>query len=290
MREVDVLGYLRRLGLDATGRPTVEQLTVLHRAHTERVPYTSLDIHLGRATTVDPQESAERVVRTGRAGYCFHSNGAFAALLTALGYDVRWHVAAVQPLKLPAPPGRIGNHLGLTVHGLPSPAAPEGVWLVDVGLGDALHEPLPLVAGTYRQHPLELSLEPSGVAPGGWRLQHDPNGAFTGMDLWPESARPDDFAATHDELSTSPTSGFVRVLVVAVRTGETVTVLRGCLLRVVGPDRQVTETEVTDRAAWFATVVDRLRLPLDDVTAQERDALWERVRSGHEAWVAAGRP
>ena len=278
-------GYLQRLEVDVSGATSVEQLTLLHRAHVLRVPYTSLDIHLGRPTTVDPLESADRVVRTGRAGYCFHNNGAFAALLTALGYDVRWHVAAVQRLADPGPPGRVANHLGLTVHGLPSPEAPDGVWVVDVGLGDALLDPVPLVPGAHRQGPLDLTLRASEVAPDGWRLQHDPLGSFAGVDVWPEPGGPADFAESHRELSTSPTSGFVRVLVVVRPTPQTTENLKACTLRIVGPDRKVTETEVTRRTDWFDTVTDRLGLPLDDVSAAERDALWRRVHASHQAWL-----
>ena len=278
-------GYLRRLEVDVSGGASVEQLTALHRAHMLRVPYTSLDIHLGRPTTVDPLESADRVVRTGRAGYCFHNNGAFAALLTALGYDVRWHVAAVQRLADPQPPGRSANHLGLTVHGLPTEDAPDGIWIADVGLGDALLEPVPLAPGAHRQGPLDLTLQPSEVAPDGWRLQHDPRGSFAGVDFWPEPAGPADFAESHRELSTSPTSGFVRVLVVARLTERTTEGLKACTLRIVGPNHEVTETEVTGRTDWLDTVTDRLGLPLDDVSAPERDELWRRVRASHQAWL-----
>jgi N-hydroxyarylamine O-acetyltransferase len=286
---VDVAGYLARLGVDHDGPPSVEGLRLLHRAHAERVPYTSLDIHLGRRTSVDPLESADRVVRTGRAGYCFLSNGALAALLAALGYDVRWHVGAVQNRRLQAPPGRVVNHLALTVHGLPATAAPDGRWVADVGLGDALYEPLPLTNSRSAQPPFELSLAPSVVAPGGWRLEHDELGSFAAMDFWPEPAVPDDFAAAHEQLSTSPTSGFVQVLVAARRTATTSEVLRGCVLQTVGPDRVVTERDVTGRADWFDAVVDGFGVSLEDVTPEERDRLWDRVRSGHETWVAAGR-
>lgn len=282
-------GYLARLGVDHDGAPSVEGLARLHRAHTERVPYTSLDIHLGRRTSVDPLESADRVVRTGRAGYCFLSNGAFAALLAALGYDVRRHVGAVQSRRMAEPPGRVVNHLALTVHGLPAAAAPDGRWLADVGLGDALHEPLPLAIGRTVQPPFELSLSPSVVATGGWRLEHDELGSFAAMDFRPEPAEPADFAAAHDELSTSPSSGFVQVLVVARRTPTTSEILRGCVLQTVGPEGAVTERELTGRGDWFDAVVDGFGLSLDDVRPEERDRLWDRVRSGHETWVGAGR-
>ena len=88
-----------------------------------------------------------RVAVQHRGGYCFHLNGAFSELLRSLGYDVVRHVGGVH-----GPEGATGeemaNHLVLTVRNLPNDANPDGTWYVDVGLGDALHEPLPLRAST----------------------------------------------------------------------------------------------------------------------------------------------
>ena len=73
------------------------------------------------------------------------------------------------------------NHLVLTVHDLPSNDHPSGDWYVDVGLGDALYDPLPLRAGEYEQQPFRLALTET---PGGvwyWHLSHDPAGSFPGM-------------------------------------------------------------------------------------------------------------
>ena len=36
---------------------------------------------------------------------------------------------------------------------------PGGDWYVDVGLGDALHEPIPLRSSSVRQGPFELELQ-----------------------------------------------------------------------------------------------------------------------------------
>ena len=66
----------------------------------------------------------------------------------------------------------MGNHLVLTVDQLPTEANPSGVWYVDTGLGDALHEPLPLAAGRHEQPPFRLTLEQ--VDDGStWHLSHD---------------------------------------------------------------------------------------------------------------------
>jgi N-hydroxyarylamine O-acetyltransferase len=289
---LDVDGYLARLGLPDPGRPSVAALVALHRAHVERVPYENLEIQLGCPTTVDPYQSAERIVRRNRGGHCFHLNGAFAALLSALGYRVRWHVGGVQN-TVDQPAAASGNHLALTVHGLTAQECPDGVWFVDVGLGDALHEPVPLRPGVFRQGPFTYRLDRSSVVPFGWRFEHDPSGSFAGMDFAPESAGPEDFAANHLHLSTSPESPFVRILAVQRRDASGVDILRGrVLIRVEGSaDGGVVrrEEELTSAASWHAALADVFGLTLDDVPADRLRALWERVCQTHEAWAASRR-
>ncbi|HEX4817490.1 MAG TPA: arylamine N-acetyltransferase [Nonomuraea sp.] len=280
---MNTAGYLRRIGLphllDAPA--TADNLRALHEAHLERVPYEVLNIWLGRPTTVDPLESAERVIG-GRGGYCYHLNGAFSALLAALGYDVTRHVGGVQHRG--GEPGITANHLVLTVRGLPSADNPGGEWLADAGLGDALHEPLPLVEGTYRQGPFTYGLRPSEVAPGGWRFEHDPAGSFQGMDFGPERADMSAFEKMHNHLTTSPTSGFVRVAVVQRRDASGVDSLRGLVLSRIGAGAH---TVTLDTARdYYAALADVFDLPLDDVSAAEKDKLWHRLREAHEAHEA----
>ncbi|MFG2073860.1 arylamine N-acetyltransferase family protein [Nonomuraea maritima] len=284
---VNTAAYLARLGLPESPQapPSAESLRALHTAHVENVAYEVLEIWLGRATTVDPVESAARVC-LGRGGYCYHLNGAFSELLTALGYDVTRHVSGVQPHG--GEPEITGNHLALTVRGLPSADNPGGAWLVDVGLGDALHEPLPLVAGTYRQGPFTYALLPSEIVPGGWRFDHDPRGSFAGMDFGTEPAEMTAFLDMHEHLSTSPTSGFVRVATVQRRDAYGVDILRGLLLTRLGAERRyVTLTSALD---YYAALADIFRLPLDDVSADEKEKLWLKVSAAHEGWLAAGSP
>ncbi|MEU6010304.1 arylamine N-acetyltransferase [Streptomyces sp. NPDC047453] len=279
MPKVDVDRYLERLGVADPETPSVAVLRALHAAHVARVPYETLEIHLGRATTVDPEESVDRILR-GRGGYCFHLNGAFATLLDALGYAVAWHRGGVQGSQTAQPPGANANHLALTV------VCESETWLVDVGLGDALYEPLPLRAGKYRQGPFTYRLSRSAVEPDGWRFDHDPRGSFAGMDFTMAPAGPEDFAAQHRELSTSPSSGFVRVASAIRRDADGTDELRGCVLvRTDGDGRS--ERELTTEAAWFGALAEVFGLTLTDVGEQERSALWERVRSAHRAWLAA---
>jgi arylamine N-acetyltransferase len=280
---VNTAAYLRRLGLPTLlDAPTsAESLRALHVAHIEKVAYEALEIWLGRPTTVDPAESAGRIIR-GRGGYCYHLNGAFSELLRALGYDVTRHVGGVQMRG--GAPGITANHLVLTVRGLPSDANPGGEWLVDVGLGDALHEPLPLVAGTYTQGPFTYVLRPSEVAPGGWRFDHDPSGSFDGMDFGLASTGMSAFADMHRQLTTSPTSGFVRVATVQRRDAYGVDSLRGLMLSRIG--HGASSVTLSTARDYYAALEDIFVLPLDDVSAEEKDKLWRKVYDAHEAWLA----
>ena len=285
-RRLDLEGYLRRLAIPEPGPPSVDGLRRLHRAHVERIPYEAIEIQLGRPTTLDPYDSAERIVARHRGGYCYHLNGAFSILLEALGYDVVWHRGGVQNRSDPEPVGAVGNHLALTVHNLPDDNAPDGVWLADVGLGDALHDPLPLKAGRYRQGPFSYELSRSGVERGGWRLDHDARGSFTGMDFRPDRATTADFQARHEYLSTSPESMFVRTCSVQRRDATGVDALTGCVLKRIGNDPSAPPRTFDTSQAWFDALADLFDLPLTDLTAKQRQALWARVHAAHERWLA----
>jgi N-hydroxyarylamine O-acetyltransferase len=277
MASPDVPAFLRRLGLTSAEPPSVAALTRLHQAYAERVPYETVDVQLGRMTSLDPGDSVARVL-AGRGGYCFHLNGAFAELLHALGYHVTRHPGGVQ-MTADDEPGIHRNHLALTVRDLPDS---EDVWLVDVGMGDGLHSPLPLRAGSHRQGPFTFGLRPSVVAPGGWRLEHDVRGSFHAMDFAPDAVGLDHFAERHVHLSTSPESGFVRTFCVERVDASGWDVLRALTLSRVG--ETTTRTLLDDRADWFTALADIYGLV---IAAEDRDPLWRKAVSQHEAHLAA---
>ena len=192
--------------------------------------------------------AVQRIAHGGRGGYCFHVNGAFSMVLTALGYRVTRHVGGVH-----GPDGlqgdELGNHLVLIVHDLPTAANPDGRWLVDAGLGDGLHEPLPLVPGEYRQGPFTFRL--TAEADGGWHLDHDEQGSFAGVAITADPVAITRFEERHHFLSTSPESSFARTPTVQRRRADGVDMLRGLVLTSIGPDG-VTKTIVEDRDEWFA--------------------------------------
>jgi N-hydroxyarylamine O-acetyltransferase len=279
--------YLHRLGLEAEP-PSVEALQRLHRRQVERVPYETMWIHMGEAWGIELDQSAERVARQGRGGYCFHLNGAFSELLRSLGYAVTRHVGGVHGPGGPTDE-EMTNHLVLTVGGLPSDENPSGTWYVDAGLGDALYEALPLIPGQYEQPPFAFSLDRTPRGVGDWHLTHDPQGVFTGMSWRNAEARMDHFAVRHQWLSTSPDSGFVRVATAQRRDATGVDILRGLVLTRVGQGTAPSEP-LTERADWFAALADVFGLRFEATAPEVLDHFWERSLAAHHAWDAAGRP
>jgi arylamine N-acetyltransferase len=284
--QTDLDAYLARLGL-AAEPPSVDGLFRLHRAHVERVPYETLWIHIGERWGIGVDESVARIATRRRGGYCYHLNGAFSGLLRALGYDVVRHVGGVHGPDGPNDDS-MANHLVLTVRGLPTDTNPGGTWYVDAGLGDALHEPIPLLAGQYRQGPFVLVLDETPGAVGDWHLTHDPAGSFAGMSWRSAATGMDAFADRHAWLSTSPESGFVRVLTAQRRDASGVDVLRGLSLKRIGG--RASQRTLTTRAELTDVLGDHFRLDVSPVGNQAWDALWERVQAAHAAWEAAGRP
>jgi len=129
-----VARYLDRIGVTTDQElltPSLATLTMLQQCHLRTVPFENLDIVNGRPVTTDLEHSLNKVVTDRRGGWCFELNGAFGALLEALGFAVLRLGAAV----LLDGPSTLIDHLCLEVQ-LDEP------WLVDVGFGDSFTRPL----------------------------------------------------------------------------------------------------------------------------------------------------
>jgi N-hydroxyarylamine O-acetyltransferase len=125
--------YLARINYTGPRQPTPEVLRALHVQHLLTVPFENLDIHLGREIVPDEQRILDKVVGQRRGGFCYELNGAFAALLRALGFEVEMLSARVPRADGTTSPEF--DHMTLLVH------AGGERWLADVGFGECFLHP-----------------------------------------------------------------------------------------------------------------------------------------------------
>jgi N-hydroxyarylamine O-acetyltransferase len=144
---MNVPAYLARIGYSGPVTPTAEVLRALHRAHMLRVPFENLDIPRGRKLVVDQEVCVRKIVDERRGGFCYEMNGAFAALLQAIGFQVTLLSARV--VRQDGSFGPEFDHLTLRVD-LDRP------WLADVGFGDSFVEPLRLLPGIAQKDGSEI--------------------------------------------------------------------------------------------------------------------------------------
>jgi len=169
---VDVPSYLARIGYSGSTAPDAESLRALHRAHLLTVPFENLDIARGRKIVLDEDALIRKIVERRRGGFCYELNGALAALLRALGFQVTLLSARVANDE--GTEGPEFDHLCLRVD-LDKP------WLVDVGFGELFLEPLQLkadveqagLAGIFRIAPRGDRLRLEKKEPGEtWKAQY----------------------------------------------------------------------------------------------------------------------
>lgn len=130
---MDTTAYLERINYRGPLAPTAETLRQLQLAHLLSVPFENLSIHAGEPIVLDDEALFEKIVTRRRGGFCYELNGLFAALLRALGFDVKMLSAGVMSKT-----GEFGpdfDHMTLLVQ-------LEEKWLADVGFGDSFIEPL----------------------------------------------------------------------------------------------------------------------------------------------------
>ncbi len=130
---LDVDTYLERIGFDGPINHDVDTIERLQIAHLSTVPFENLHVFHRLGVRTDIAWSVPKIVERRLGGWCFENNGAFAALLDGLGFEVRLLGAAV----LLGGPTDVIDHLTLEVQA-------AGSWLVDVGFGDSFIKPLDL--------------------------------------------------------------------------------------------------------------------------------------------------
>lgn len=237
---MDVDTYLHRIGATRPGGRTAGDLAALHRAHLLAVPFEDLDIHRGVPIDLDIDALYDKIVRRRRGGFCYENNGLFAALLTALGFDVT--LVSAFSLDDEGSRGPEFDHLRLLA------GASGQCWLADVGNGGGFLDPLPLRPGTYGQHRLHRDGEL-------WWIEHrQPDGDWRRNWAWtPQPRALSDFTDRSRFHEHHPDSHFLahRMCILPTETGR-IALVNGVLTRTVDGDRTERTVDPAEEPALLA--------------------------------------
>ena len=279
---MDVRRYLDRIGYDGPVEPTDETLIGLHRAHMLAAPFENLDLHLGGRNVLGHETAYRKVVELRRGGWCFELNGAFAALLRALGFSVtlmgaRVHSAGGDPPN--------DNHLCLRV-------AADRVWLADVGFGDNFTRPILFDhRGDQERDGRVYRLVDAG---GAITLTEEGERRYT-FALEPRAI--DHFTPENERLQTDPGSHFVQNRICSMATERGRISLSGLrLIETVDGGRS--ERELADEGEWLEVLRERfgiepvIRPAARTLVLDERDRLlltrFRRADTGAVWWSPPG--
>ncbi|HEY6761620.1 MAG TPA: arylamine N-acetyltransferase [Baekduia sp.] len=268
---------LTHIGLDHRPDTDAAGLRRVHRAFLETVSYDGITAQLGEHRPLDPEALVERMLSTGRGGYCFEINTILLTLLRGVGFAVQRREALVGERGAHAG-GAPTNHLALV-----ATAAGGERFLCDAGWGEGPLEPVPLIAGAHVRGPFTWLLEREPGDDAWWLAQH-PWGSTPGFRFGDAPVPLATFAPHHERMAASPDSSFVQTLVVQRPHADHITTLRARTLSRKGPgvdERTVLETE-DDLAA---TLKDVFGIDPEALGAARVARLWANAGAQHEAYL-----
>jgi N-hydroxyarylamine O-acetyltransferase len=261
---------MHRIGFDGSVRPDLATLIAIHRAHQYAIPFENIDVLLGRPVVLDPEANYDKIVCRRRGGWCYEMNAVMGWALKQIGFEVMRMSAGV----MREGDAQMGNHLCLLVRvGQP--------YLVDVGFGGSMAEPLALRASEREDRPYRVWLSEGDDY---WRYAEIAHGDADAFSFDFRVAHADEalLARQCQWLQTDPASPFMQNLVVQRRTADTHFSLRGRVLTVIHATR-VDKKVLNSSDELVATLRDSFGLD-----TPEAATLWPSICARHEA-VFAGR-
>lgn len=257
--------YLERIGYEGVVEPTYECLAAIHRGHAFAIPYENLDVQLGRPLDFNMERIFEKLVTRLRGGWCYETHMLLEWALREIGFDAEQVAAGIH--RDERGDEIMGDHTAILVR-------LGETYLADLGLGDGIRDPIPLIEGTYAQGALCFRLEL--LNDGYWRFN---NHAFAYPHYFDFRDEPADWKCIghhNRRQQTDPSSTLVSNLVCQIMQPESVTCLTGRVLRektVSGVSKQlISEDE-------FVTVLSEVFGIRDD----EIPSIWTKVAARHEA-------
>lgn len=265
---MEIATYLERIRYAGRLEPDFATLSALLRHHALSVPFENLDVQLGRPLTTRIEDAYEKIVINARGGWCYEQNGLFGWVLKELGFDVTRVAAAV--MREQRGDWSLATHLTLVVS-CPGSATR---YLVDVGFGGSMLEPIVIEDGVCIQPPFRLGLHK--LADGHWQFSEDPGDGLFTFDFVDEPAFEEALAEKCGVLQSDPASSFVQTLVAQRRLHDAHMTLRGRVLSVARPGSM--ESQVLDSAeALVETLATRFSLDIPGIAD-----LWPRICARHE--------
>jgi N-hydroxyarylamine O-acetyltransferase len=262
---LDLDAYLKRVGHTGSLAPDAATLTALHRAHVAAITFENLALMLDRPVRTDLGSVQDKLVHSGRGGYCYEQNTLFGAVLQRLGFRLDRLLARVGSDREPLRPR---THMVLSVE------VDGRRLLADTGFGNGLLEPIPLEpegpqpqgAWTYRT----LGPDRAGVR----RFQEFEAGEWqTRYRFTDEPQHAVDVVMSNHYTTTWPASPFLHRPIVIRREAGLTRELIGRQFSLVVPGR-ATETVQLPDAGFLGTLRDTFGL---DFTPEEQAALTARL-------------
>ncbi|WP_259669842.1 MULTISPECIES: arylamine N-acetyltransferase [unclassified Rhizobium] len=256
--------YLARIGVERPSRLDIDSLSQLHRAHLMSFTWEALDAFMGWPSQITPAAAFAKMVEGRRGGWCYEMNGLFGAALAALGFRVTRLCGAVDREKLGDI--AIGNHLTLRVD-------LDRSYLAEVGVADAIIEPVPLVAGPISQRGFDFSIMP---ADGSWlRFNNQVLGIAKSFDFRLDHSDEAAMAATQGWLMHDPGSPFTHALAVLRHTADGYVALQNDRLR------RVTANSLSEERITSASHLGDTFQAVFDLDIPQPGRVWERLQTIH---------
>ncbi len=130
--------FFERIGYVKPYEPTLAELATLQRRFLLAIPFENLDIHQGKPIDLSPEAIFTKIVDKHRGGICYETNMLFHDVLKEMGYHVTMiaakNIYPGRPLKGPY------DHMALMV------LINGKHYLVDVGSGRTLGDPIPIIS------------------------------------------------------------------------------------------------------------------------------------------------
>ena len=204
----DLDAYLARIGWGGSRAADLATLSGIAAHHAAAIPFENLDPFLGRPVALDPAALEDKLVRSGRGGYCYEHNLLLGHALAALGFDASGLGARVVWNRPP-------ESITARSHMLVRVRLDGGTHLVDVGFGGLTPTGAlrlePDVEQATPHEPFRLLLRR-----GEWWMQARVRGEWTTIyrfDL--QRQHQVDYEVVSYHLSTNPASHFVTSLIAA---------------------------------------------------------------------------